>query len=223
MLITFEGIDGSGKSTQTRLLYEYLLPKVDSQIIITSEPYSTAARSLLDQNEFYSIDSSVARSFVYFADRAIHIEELINPALKSGHIVICDRYIDSSIAYQSVISGLSVGFIYECNSVCSYGIVPNLTLLLDTPTDVACARKMHDGEVMNEDTELTLCKIRSSYLAIAQKEPDRIKIIDSNQSRYDVHDEIVMFVDRALDIDICIRCRSRRQVDRTKHCFHCRA
>ncbi len=199
--ITFEGIDGSGKSTQLRLIASDLRFRGFS-VLTTQEPGGTPlGRRLrevfLETNENVS---PTAELLLYAADRAQHVKFLINPALESGNIVISDRYADATTAYQGAGRGFSPTVIQQVIKLATEGLKPDLTLFFDLPVDAALLRtnlRDESGERKNRlDRENSdfYKRVRESYLEIIAKEPNRFRIIDSARSVEEVHSEVLELI-----------------------------
>ena len=202
MFITFEGIEGSGKSTQARLLVEYLRGK-GLNVILTREPggveLSERIRSILIETGLNI--SSRAELLLFLASRAQHTDELIRPSLRKGHIVVCDRYIDASVAYQGYGRGLSIEMIKRLNDWATGGIRPNLTVLLDLSPEeglkrVRTSKKM--DRIEGENLEFHR-RVREGYLEIARSDPDRFLVLDATRSM----EEIQRFIREA--VEACLR------------------
>ena len=145
--ITFEGPDGSGKTTQINLLKEYLIKK-GYDILVTREPGGTpiseAIREIILDTKYEEMNP-VTEMLLYAASRAQHVAQLIKPALAQGKIVLCDRFVDSSIAYQGVGRNLGIEIVEEINKVALQGIVPDLTLFFDIDPEIGLKRGMGRG------------------------------------------------------------------------------
>lgn len=190
-LITFEGIEGSGKSTQIRLLEEHLRG-LGWQVVVTREPggcrIADAIRHILLDPDNTQL-ASTAELLLYAAARAQHVAEVIRPALTQGAIVLCDRYIDATVAYQGYGRGLDLGLIEELNRLASDGVQPNLTLLFDLPVEEGLnrARSRNEHAVVNEgrfeaESLAFHRRVRDGYLALAREER-RFCVIDASGSR----------------------------------------
>ncbi len=181
MFITFEGIEGCGKSTQAKLLYEWLLDN-GYKTLLTREPGGTEAAEeirefiLKERNEVFPPFSELC---LYIAARGFHVKNLIVPALKEGTIVICDRFSDSTLAYQGFGRGLPKELIERMNSLATENLKPSLTFLLDTPVEEALRRisRRKADRMENEPLEFHR-KVREGFLTIAQQEPNRVIVID---------------------------------------------
>ncbi|MFH1702165.1 MAG: dTMP kinase [Nitrospirota bacterium] len=198
IFISFEGIEGSGKTKQSRLLYEYLR-KSGYKVILTGEPGGTQIglkiRDLLLSVENRKM-TPVSELLLYNASRAQHIKEVILPALKKGFIVITDRFIDSTKAYQGYGRGIDLKLIEFFEKIVTEDIRPDLTLLLDL--DVKIGLKRNRGINKTDRLELEDVKfhkrVRDGYLKIAAKELERIKLIDATESIEEIHRKIIGIV-----------------------------
>lgn len=189
--ITFEGIEGCGKSTQVRLLSESLKDAGISSLF-TREPGGTLIgvriREILLNPDNTGI-APEAELLLYAADRAQHVREVIKPALDAGKVVICDRFIDATTAYQGMGRGLDRSLINELNRIACLGIIPDLTLLLDCPVEIgikrALERNSKKGPATDDRFEREAAafhqKVRDGYLGIAGAEPERVKVVDACQ------------------------------------------
>jgi dTMP kinase len=192
--ITFEGIDGSGKSTQLRLLADDLRFR-GFNVVKTQEPGGTPLGRRL-REAFLDTDENVApmaELLCYAADRAQHVEFLIKPALEEGKIVISDRYADATAAYQGAGRGFSESVIKQVIKLATGGLKPDLTLFFDLPVSIGLQRmnKRNDmGELKNRlDKENSdfYERVREAYLSIIAKEAKRFRVIDATQSVENVH------------------------------------
>jgi dTMP kinase len=189
--ITFEGIDGSGKSTQLRLLNNFLRAH-GLNPLITREPGGTPVglrlrAALLDASE--EVDP-LTELLVFAADRAQHVRRVIRPALDAGRIVISDRYADATVAYQGAGRGFSPELIRDIVQLATEGLKPDLTLLFDLGIDESTSRttrrstgksstKSGRDRLDIEDAEFH-ARVRDAYLRIAGAEPERVKLVDSS-------------------------------------------
>lgn len=201
-LISFEGLDGSGKTTQLDLL-TYWLSRHSFDHIVTREPGGTtlgmAIRHLLLDREDIAI-TPLAEMLLFQADRAQHFEKVILPTLEDGTHVITDRCFDSTIAYQGA-RGINAALVIEpISRIAMCGQSPDLTLLLDI--DAALVRdRSRKGDRLDNAGELFYRKVRSNYLAQASKSPGRIKVIDAAQSIDMVHHAVVKHVEALLKVE----------------------
>lgn len=201
MFITLEGIEGSGKSTQILHVYNFL-NKLGLKCIMTREPGGTRIggkiRSILLDPESSGMNPA-AELLLYTADRVQHIQEIILPVIEGGGIVICDRYFDATLAYQGVARGLDMSLIMDLHKLICRDLKPDLTFLLDLTPDTGLHRAWKqlksgsrtDTESRFEHETLAFHKrVRAGYLAIAEKEPERFRIIDASQSPDQVQTQI---------------------------------
>lgn len=202
-LITFEGIDGSGKSTQLRLLASFLrLHGCD--VAVTREPGGTPLglrlrAALLDSQE--QVDP-LTELLVFAADRAQHVRRFLRPALESNHIVLSDRYYDATVAYQGAGRGFPADLINRIVELATEGLKPDLTLLFDASVAECVARtrrrgsdKQRSDRLDGEDVEFHT-RVREAYLRLAAAEPDRIRVIETGGSVEQTHarvKELVIF------------------------------
>lgn len=198
ILISFEGIEGTGKTIQSKLLYEYLFKK-GYNVILTEEPGGTRIglkiRELLLSVENKEM-TSFAELLLYNASRAQHIKEVILPAINRGAVVITDRFIDSTIAYQGYGRGIDLNLIYSIDKIVTAGLRPDITILLDLDVEAGLKRNRGINKVDRlelEDVEFHKL-VRSGYLEIAAKEPERIKLIDASGGIKEIHSKTVSIV-----------------------------
>jgi len=195
LLITFEGVDGCGKSTQCVKVYEqlrYLYPQ--KEIITTFEPGPTllgaGIRRLLLHGD--APIGKVAEALLFLADRAQHVEEIIRPALDRGAIVLCDRFIDSFTAYQSISLKHTDELISSLNILASDNIDPDLTFLFDADVGILADRNKAKREDRIEKKGLIFQDlVRGNYLLLAEQQPHRFHIIDATQGEEDITNSIV--------------------------------
>jgi dTMP kinase len=181
--VTFEGLDGSGKSTQLRRAAQWLAEQ-GVACEVTHEPGGTplgeAIRSLFLDHRFPETEGGVEMLLV-FASRRQHLVQVIEPALARGRHVLCDRFTDSTVAYQGHGRGVSRELIRQLDRLATGGRRPDLTLLFDVPAEVARARR-HRGAADRLDAEglAFYQRVREGYLEIAAAEPERVRRIDSS-------------------------------------------
>lgn len=205
--ISFEGGDGSGKSTQLRLLADYL-SRQGHACLCTREPGGTNLGRMIRKVLLEVRDESIASQtelFLYLADRAQHIQEVIRPALAGGKIVLCDRFTDSTLAYQGYGRGADLHMLGEMNLMASGGMVPDLTFLLDCPVDLALSRTARriQAERSTESREDRFeCedvgfheRVRRGFEELAQAESERIRVLDASRSVEEVHAQIRAIVE----------------------------
>lgn len=200
MFISFEGIDGSGKSTIAKLVDEQL-KKEGYQTVLTREPGGVKIAEdiraiILDKNNTNLDDHTEALLFA--AARRQHLKERILPALKENKIVLCDRFVDSSLAYQGGGKHLGVNEVYNINIFATDNLLPDLTLLFDM--DPQEALKRIDNNKEREVNRLDLEKLsfyettRNTFLDLAKKYPTRIKIVNASKSIHEVLDEAMKII-----------------------------
>ncbi|NLA75110.1 MAG: dTMP kinase [Deltaproteobacteria bacterium] len=211
MFITFEGIEGCGKTTQVDLLVKHLSQR-HIGFIRTFEPGGTnigknIRQILLDSKNTHLVP--LAELILYAADRAQHVSEKLIPGLDSGKWVICDRFFDATLAYQGYGRGMDMNLIRLLNSKAACGLCPDLTILLDCPEDVGLTRALArnseqgleaQGRFEKEKLEFHR-KVRSGYLALADQHKERFRVIDATRSvdmiSKDILDLINPFIDAA--------------------------
>jgi dTMP kinase len=196
MFITFEGIEGAGKTTQIKLLYEFLISK-GKKVIITKEPGGSELgqkiRNLILNPNIKDKPVSISEIFLYLADRSHHVETIIKPYLKNNFFVISDRYIDSTIAYQGYGRGFNIFMLETLNNIATNELKPKLTFLLDLDVETGFNRiKVRNNLDRIEQESIDFHKrIRKGFLEIAKKE-SRFCIIDSNNSIENISKQIQM-------------------------------
>ncbi|MEQ8736386.1 MAG: dTMP kinase [Rhodospirillaceae bacterium] len=195
LFITLEGGEGSGKSTQAKHL-KLRLEQAGHAVVQTREPGGSEGaediRALLVTGEPDRWDG-MTEALLLFAARHDHLERIIKPALKAGKIVLCDRFTDSTMAYQGYGHNLGRETIEKLNAVALDGFGPDLTLILDLPVDTGLSRAMSrgDGEQRYEDMDIAFHqRLRDGFLDIAKREPDRCKVVDASGSEEDVAEKI---------------------------------
>ena len=209
--ITFEGGDGTGKSTQIRFLERHLIAQGKS-CLTTREPGGTSLGQLMRQILLESGNRPISSStelFLYLADRAQHVHEVIAPAIAQGKIVLSDRHTDSTVAYQGYGRGFDLQLLLSLNRIASQGLTPDITFLFDCPVELGLSRTVHrrsgsatvksDDRFENEKLEFHE-KVRQGFLDLARAEPARFYIIDASHSEQEVFATVREIVDRRLDL-----------------------
>ena len=199
LFITFEGGDGCGKSTQLELVKKYLEER-GFKTLTTREPGSIGLGQKL-REVLLHYDGDVApraEAFLFLADRAQHIAKIVKPAIDNGVIVLCDRHTDSSVAYQGYGRGEDIEQINMLNKLATQGIKPDLTLLFDVSTEVAQTRVGSEKDRMESAGIEFHKKVRQGYLEIAKKEPQRIKVVDSNLTIEKVFEQVKKILDELI-------------------------
>lgn len=201
MFITFEGGEGCGKSTHSKLLKKYLEGK-GYKVTLTQEPGATEIGRKLRQMllKGKQLISRHAELFLFAADRAEHVARVIKPALKNGKVVISDRFIDSTTAYQIGGRRLHKGLVEYVNLVSSGGLFPDITFYLDIPPRIGITRgTKHTGKDKFESEDGGFHeRVRNVYLKIAEREPKRIRVISSQKPIDKVQQEIREIIDEKL-------------------------
>ena len=191
MFITFEGGDGSGKSTQIQSVRDWFESR-GREVIVTREPggteLGTEIRRLV-QNGPEDVDART-EALLYAADRAYHVATVIRPALERGAVVLGDRYIDSSLAYQGAARSLGVDEIASLSAWATQGLYPSLTFLLDLPPEVGARRRTDAPDRMERESMDFHERVRHQYLRLADAEPERIVVIDAVGTVDEVFSEI---------------------------------
>jgi dTMP kinase len=202
--ITFEGIEGCGKSTQVKLAGSYL-SEHRIPFITTEEPGGTPigrrVREMLLNKAPYDSAKMHAETelLLFFAARAQHVREVIQPSLKEGRVVLCDRFSDATVAYQGFGRGLDIDLIRLINDFSSDGLKPDFTLLFDLPVEMGLKRAMErissnkgipaEDRFEREALEFH-SRVREGYLSLARNEPDRFRIVDASKDIESVHHEV---------------------------------
>ena len=206
-LITFEGLDGCGKTTQLEMQAERLRG-LDRTVTATKEPGGTAVGQQIREIVLHAADlllSASTEMSLMFAARAQHIEELIVPALLRGDLILCDRFTDSTVAYQGYGRGVALAAIRTLDDLLCQGVQPNLTLLLDVDAETAAHRTgsrnraaRHADTRFEEEGLEFFRRVRQGYEEIARQEPDRVRVVNANASIEEVHGLVSGFIDEFL-------------------------
>lgn len=204
--ITLEGGDGSGKSTQAGMLQAWLEGE-GRTVVRTREPGGTELgveiRRLVQHTEGHVAPR--AEALLYAADRAHHVATLVRPALERGEVVLQDRYLDSSVAYQGAGRELDGGQIRDLSLWAADGLLPDLTILLDLDPGAGrermAAREDAPYDRLEQAGEAFALRVREAYLELAAAEPDRFAVVDASGSPADVHARVVSHVRAMLDAD----------------------
>jgi dTMP kinase len=199
--ITFEGIDGCGKSTQLRMLASELRLR-GHEVVSTREPGGTplglGIRQLLLESE-EQVDP-LAELLLYAADRAQHVRSHVRPALDSGHIVLSDRYADATVAYQGAGRGFPDELVSELVVLATGGLMPDLTLIFDLPVDESQRRQArrtssgHKADRLDAEDAAFHTRVRDAYLRIAAAEPERVRVIDAAGSVQETQGHVMRLV-----------------------------
>lgn len=198
--ISFEGIDGSGKSTQISKLKAYLESK-GYDILLTREPGGTKIsekiREIILDPEHKEM-TSMTEVLLYAASRAQHVEEVIKPAIEEGKIIICDRFVDSSIAYQG--HGRKLGnCVEDINKYAVQGIMPDLTFLMKIKPDIGNDRiSNREKDRIELEAQEFHMSVYNGYENLERRFPERVKGIDASRSIEEIHRDIVSYVDKLI-------------------------
>ncbi|MCX8130771.1 MAG: dTMP kinase [Clostridia bacterium] len=202
LFITVEGTDGSGKSTQIKLMEDYLKGN-GFEVVLTREPGGTKigekVRSLILDPDNVEM-GEVAEMLLYAAARAQLVSELIKPSLESGKIVICDRFVDSSYVYQGFGRGIDFKIIEDVNRAALNSVIPDITFFMDIRPEIALGRRIAStgaDRIEKEKMEFHV-RVYSGYKKLASLYPDRIKPIESNRSVEDISSDIRQWLDKLL-------------------------
>lgn len=202
-LITFEGGEGAGKTTLIRYLQETLAQR-GYDVISTREPGGSSlgekVREILLHSKAISSIGSMAELLLFLADRSQHIEEVIRPALQRNAIVLCDRYSDSSIAYQGVGRGLGLETVQEMCRIVESGVSPNLTFFLDLDPKIGLKRVLKDRiQDKLEAEKITFHeKVREGFLTLAKQNQGRIVLVDASHSIENVCETVLKALEKIL-------------------------
>ena len=201
--ITFEGVEGVGKSTQIALAAAHLRGR-GIEPIVTREPGGTALaeklRALVLEHGHGPV-SATAELLIYFAARASHVAEVIQPALAAGRSVLCDRFTDTTEAYQGGGRGVAIAAIRALAEIAHPGLAPDLTLVFDAPVEVTHARLAGRGagrdRIEAEDAAF-FERVRRAYRAIAEREPRRVRIVDATRPEAEIAAGVAALIDSVL-------------------------
>lgn len=188
LFITFEGADGCGKTTQMKLLADYLKNN-GHEVVITREPGGKGLGEKV-REILLNYDGEVSdrcESFLFLADRAQNIDIIVKPAVEAGKIVLCDRHIDSTVAYQGYGRGLDIERINMLNNLATNGRKPDLTFVFDIDVETSMQRVGKEKDRMENAGKEFHNRVRFGYLELAKQEPDRIKVIDATKSIEEIH------------------------------------
>lgn len=192
LFITFEGPDGCGKTTQMKLLAEYF-EKKGKEVVLTREPGGKGLGEKV-REILLNYDGKVSdrcESFLFLADRAQNIDIIVNPAVKEGKIVLCDRHIDSTVAYQGYGRGLNIDRINMLNNLATNGKKPDLTFVFDVDVETSMKRVGKEKDRMESAGIDFHNRVRKGYLELAKQEPKRIKVLDATKSIEEIHKDVI--------------------------------
>lgn len=202
IFISFEGPDGSGKSTITQKVYQYLQShQIPS--IITREPggieIAEKIRDIILDPQNKTMDDRT-EALLYAASRRQHLVEKILPALKEGKIVVCDRFVDSSLAYQGHARGIGIDEVFSINSFAIENIFPDLTIFLDIDPIKGLERINKRGELdrLEQEKDTFHLKVYDGYQEVIKRFPNRIKLVNADQQEEDVFNDVIKIIDQYL-------------------------
>lgn len=200
IFITFEGADGCGKTTQQLLAQDYLENK-GHEVLVTREP---GAGKLGQKIREILLDydgevSDKCEALLFWADRAQHVDIMIEPALEKGQIVLCDRYIDSTVSYQGYGRKQNLEWINKLNDFATTSLKPDLTFVFDIDVETSQKRVGKDKDRLEREGIDFHNRVRNGYLELAKQEPERIKVIDASKSIEEIHEEVIKIIDNYLD------------------------
>lgn len=199
LFITFEGVDGCGKTTQINLLSEYL-KKNNIEVLLTREPGGKGLGEKL-REILLNYDGEVSdrcESFLFLADRAQNVDIIVKPAIEQGKFVLCDRHTDSTVAYQGYGRGLDINTINYLNSLATNGKKPDLTFVFDIDTDTSMKRIGKNQDRMESAGINFQNKVRNGYLELAKNEPERVKVVDATKSIEEIHEKVLEIIKKFL-------------------------
>jgi len=192
LFITMEGIDGCGKSLMADLLAAWLQEEGYS-LLLTREPGGSKLGQRLRQvllDEDLGLIGREAEALLFAADRAQHVADVIRPALDAGKIVICDRYADSTLAYQGGGRGMDKDFLQRLNDFATSSLQPDMTLLLRISLEQSMGRRSQSPDRMEKEDKLFYAAVASAYQELAEAYPYRIKVIDASRAPEEVFAEV---------------------------------
>ena len=199
LFITFEGIDGCGKTTQLNMLNKYLQDK-GYETVLTKEPGGKGLGEKI-RNILLNYDGEVSdrcESFLFLADRAQNIDLIVNPAIRQGKIVLCDRHTDSTLAYQGYGRELDLAQIKKLNDLATNGRKPDITFIFDVSLETSSKRVGKDKDRMEKSGKDFFQRVRNGYLKIAQNEPQRVKVINSEKSIDEVFVQVLKYINEII-------------------------
>lgn len=200
MFIAFEGGEGAGKSTQEAVLAQWFTDR-GRTVVRTREPGGTPAgeamRHIVLSHDYAGLDER-AEALLFAASRGEHVAQVIRPALDRGEVVICDRYMDSSIAYQGIGRGLGEQRVRDINMWATNGLLPDLTIVLDVDPTIGLARAGEPDRLESAPLEYHQ-RVRQGFIDLANQDPARYVVIAANQEPHTISELIIAAVSARLD------------------------
>lgn len=205
LFISFEGPDGAGKTTVLEAVTKTVRAQLGDQLLVTREPggnqISEAIRQIILNPENTEMDPRT-EALLYAAARRQHLSETILPALKQNKVVLCDRYVDSSVAYQGAGRQIGEQAVYDMNTFATNGLLPDLTLYFDVPSEVGIARikahRQNDVDRLDQEALAFHQLVRAGYLRLRDADPERITTVDATQPLDTVIQTATDLVNRAI-------------------------
>ena len=200
LFITFEGVDGCGKTTQMRLLSEYLESK-GYEVVLTREPGAKGLGEKIREIllHYNGEVSSKAESFLFLADRAQNIEKIVNPSVTAGKMVLCDRHTDSTVAYQGYGRGVDIDELKMLNNLAVGNRKPDITFVFDIDVETSMTRVGKEKDRMESAGIEFFNNVRNGYLEIAKQEPDRVVVVDSTRQIEAIQTDVRNIVDKLIN------------------------
>lgn len=200
LFITFEGVDGCGKTTQMRLLSEYLESK-GYEVVLTREPGAKGLGEKIREIllHYNGEVSSKAESFLFLADRAQNIEKIVNPSVAAGKMVLCDRHTDSTVAYQGYGRGVDIDELKMLNNLAVGNRKPDITFVFDIDVETSMTRVGKEKDRMESAGIEFFNNVRNGYLEIAKREPDRVVVVDSTRQIEAIQTDVRNIVDKLIN------------------------
>jgi dTMP kinase len=197
--ISLDGLDGTGKSTQCRLLADWLRQR-GFRVVECADPGGTAVGDVLRDLLLHRRHEMTlpCEAFLFMASRAQLTAEVIRPALEAGQAVVADRYLLANVVYQGHAGGLDPEQLWEIGRLATGGLEPDLTIVLDLPLELALARRSRAPDRMESKANEFHARVHDGFLAEARRRPERIRVVDANQSASSVHQNISRIIDSTL-------------------------